>query len=335
MKKFLAFVFVLIAVLSAIVYIKIPKYHEINSVGFIFPDSIHDQTWSTEGYKAMLDIVQEYDTNFYIQENIDTDDKTRVILNQLMQRDVSIVYGQGSQYEKLFNEYAVKYPKVHFVFTNGKSEHKNVTALNIEAYSMGFFAGYLASHESKTHNVGVIGAFDYQPEIIGFRDGAHFENDRTVVQATFVKTWGYHSDATLITKKMIENDVDIFYPAADGINTEVMGVVKDYDRKAIGYISDQSYLGDYVIASTIQDISKLYQDIAKDYSEGRLVGGTKYFGMRDDVTGVKSFSPLVTSETEEKMNQIMEDYIIKDVLPNGKKTPKYKDNSYIETNDIQ
>ncbi|WP_414043614.1 BMP family ABC transporter substrate-binding protein [Macrococcus sp. EM39E] len=335
MKKFLAFVFVLIAVLSAIVYIKIPKYHEINSVGFIFPDSIHDQTWGTEGYKAMLDIVQEYDTNFYIQENIDTDDKTRVILNQLMQRDVSIVYGQGSQYEKLFNEYAVKYPKVHFVFTNGKSEHKNVTALNIEAYSMGFFAGYLASHESKTHNVGVIGAFDYQPEIIGFRDGAHFENDRTVVQATFVKTWGYHSDATLITKKMIENDVDIFYPAADGINTEVMGVVKDYDRKAIGYISDQSYLGDYVIASTIQDISKLYQDIAKDYSEGRLVGGTKYFGMRDDVTGVKSFSPLVTSETEEKMNQIMEDYIIKDVLPNGKKTPKYKDNSYIETNDIQ
>lgn len=331
MKKFLAFVFVLIAVLGTIVYIKIPKYHEINSVGFIFPDSIHDQTWGTEGYKAMLDIVQEYDATFFIQEAIDTDDKTRVILDQFMERDVSIVYGQGSQYEKLFNEYAVKYPKVHFVFTNGESKHKNVTALNIEAYSMGFFAGYLASHESKTHNVGVIGAFESQPEIKGFRDGVHFENKDTILQGTYVKTWGYHSDASLITKRMIENDVDIFYPAADGINSEVMSVVKDYNRKAIGYISDQRYLGDFVIASTIQDISQLFQDVAKDYTEGRLVGGTKYFGMKDKITGLNSYSPLVNSETQEKIEQLIEEFEQTGVLPNGKKIPKYDNDVYIES----
>lgn len=331
MKKFLVFLVVLITVLGTIVYYRIPKYHEINSVGFIFPESINDQTWGTEGYKAVLDIVQDYDTNFYIQENIDNEEKTKLVLNEFLHRDVSIIYGQGSMYEKIFNEYAKKYPDVHFVFTNGKSKHKNVSALNVEAYSMGFFAGYLASHESKTHKIGVIGAFDYQPEIKGFMDGAYYENKKTIIQASFVKTWEYNNDVGVITKKMIENDVDVFYPAADGINSEVMGIVKDYDRKAIGYITDQSYLGDFVLASTEQDISKLYQDIAREYSEGRLIGGTKYYGMKDNITSLHGYSPLVTSSTIEKMDKLIEEYKKTGKLPNGKKAPENNVNVYLES----
>lgn len=330
MKKFLVFLVVLFTVLGTIVYFKIPKYNEINSVGFIFPDSINDQTWGTEGYKAVLDIVQEYDSNFYIQENIDNEEKTKLVLNELLDRDVSIIYGQGSMYEKVFNDYAQKYPDVHFVFTNGVSKHKNVSALNIEAYSMGFFAGYLASRESKSHKIGVIGAFDYQPEIKGFMDGAYYENKKTIIQASFMKTWEYNIDVGVITKKMIENDVDVFYPAADGINSEVMGIIKEYDRKAIGYITDQSYLGDFVLASTVQDISKLYQDIAREYSEGRLAGGTKFYGMKDKISELHGYSPLVSSSTIEKMDRLIEEYKRTDKLPNGKTTPKNDINAYLE-----
>lgn len=330
MKKFLVFLVVLFTVLGTIVYFKIPKYNEINSVGFIFPDSINDQTWGTEGYKAVLDIVQEYDSNFYIQENIDNEEKTKLVLNELLDRDVSIIYGQGSMYEKVFNDYAQKYPDVHFVFTNGVSKHKNVSALNIEAYSMGFFAGYLASRESKSHKIGVIGAFDYQPEIKGFMDGAYYENKKTIIQASFMKTWEYNIDVGVITKKMIENDVDVFYPAADGINSEVMGIIKEYDRKAIGYITDQSYLGDFVLASTVQDISKLYQDIAREYSEGRLAGGTKFYGMEDKISELHGYSPLVSSSTIEKMDRLIEEYKRTDKLPNGKTTPKNDINAYLE-----
>lgn len=330
MKKFLVFLVVLFTVLGTIVYFKIPKYNEINSVGFIFPDSINDQTWGTEGYKAVLDIVQEYDSNFYIQENIDNEEKTKLVLNELLDRDVSIIYGQGSMYEKVFNDYAQKYPDVHFVFTNGVSKHKNVSALNIEAYSMGFFAGYLASRESKSHKIGVIGAFDYQPEIKGFMDGAYYENKKTIIQASFMKTWEYNIDVGVITKKMIENDVDVFYPAADGINSEVMGIIKEYDRKAIGYITDQSYLGDFVLASTVQDISKLYQDIAREYSEGRLAGGTKFYGMEDKISELHGYSPLVSSSTIEKMDRLIEAYKRTDKLPNGKTTPKNDINAYLE-----
>lgn len=330
MKKLILIISALIILIGTLIYIKMPKYQEIKSVGFIFPDSIHDQTWGTEGYKAVLDIVQQYDTNFYIQENINTDKETRVVLNQLIQRDVSIIYGQGSEYEKVFNEYAAKYPDIHFVFMNGKSLHKNVTALNIEAYSMGFFAGYLASRESKTHQVGVIGAFDYQPEIKGFMEGARFENRNTVIQASFVKTWGYHSDAGLIAKKMIENKVDIFYPAADGINNDVMSIVKEYNRKAIGFITDQSYLGDFVIASTMHDISKLYQDIARDYTKGVLTGGTKYYGMQDDIAALKMNAPMVDAKTETKIKSLIDNYKATNRLPNGRKVDKDKKNSYIE-----
>lgn len=322
MKNFLAFVVALVLILGTIVYIKIPDYQDINSVGFIFPDSIHDQTWGTEGYKAMLDIVQKYDTNFYIQENINTESETRRVLEQFINRDVSIIYGQGSEYEHLFNEYAKNYPKTHFVFTNGVSKYKNVTALNIEAYSLGFFAGYFASHESKTKQIGIIGAFDDQPEIQGFKDGAHYENKQTVVQAAFVETWSYSSLAAPLAKKMIQNEVDIIYPAADGINSEVMQTVKDYNKKAIGYISDQSYLGDFVLVSTMQDISTLYQEVALSYSEGRLVGGTQKYSMKDKIAKLSDFSPLVSNKTVEHMNELIDEYLKTGKLPNGKKPPQ-------------
>ncbi|MCU7556417.1 BMP family ABC transporter substrate-binding protein [Macrococcus capreoli] len=333
MKNFLIFLFVFLTILGAIVYMRLPSYKTINSVGFVFPYSIHDQTWGTEGYKAVLNIVQEYDTNFYIQENIDSDQQTRVVLDQLIDRDVSIIYGQSSRYEKIFNEYAEKYPNVHFVFTNGQSQHKNVTALNLEAYSMGFFAGYIASHESASHKIAVIAAFEDQPEVKGYIDGAHYENEKTQVQTKFVKTWGYHKDASLITKNMIKQKVDVFYPAADGINSEVMNVVKEYDRKAIGYISDQSYLGDFVIASTVQDISHLYQSIAKDYSEGRLKGGTYFYGMKDNISGLSGYSPLVNSATSQKMERLIKQYKSTGMLPNGKKSLQTEDDIYKYKND--
>lgn len=107
----------------------------------------------------------------------------------------------------------------------------------------------------------------------------------------------------------------LFIQAADGTNRDVMEVVK-VNQKAIGYISDQRYLGDFVIGSTTQNISKLYSDIADDYYEQRLKGGNKLYGMKDDITDLTGISSTVDKQFIDKLEEGIRTYKATNVLPN-------------------
>lgn len=311
------------------IYSFMPKYQEINSVGYLSKESIHDQTWGTEGYKGILNIIQTHDANFFIQENLKTDRAVMDTIRQFAERDVNIIYGQGSEFEAVFNQAAVKYPKMHFVFLNGESRAKNVSSLNIEGYAMGFFGGMLAAHESKTKVLGIVGAFRGQPEIDGFIDGAYYEDKSIKVKSKYVNTWGYNRDAQTYTIELIDKEhADVIYPAADGTNRDVMEVVKARNKKAIGYISDQSYLGDFVIGSTTQNISKLYSDIADDYYEQRLKGGNKKYGMNNNITNLE-ISKAVDEVYAKALESDIQRFKVTGILPNKKFPQKYQDGAYL------
>ncbi|UBH09284.1 BMP family ABC transporter substrate-binding protein [Macrococcus armenti] len=330
MKYKITLFIIVIALVSLCIYSFLPKHQEIKSVGYLSTESIHDQTWGTEGYKGVLNIIQMYDANFYIQENLKSDQAIMDAIDQFAARDVSIVYGQGSEFQNIFNKAAKKYPKMHFVFLNGKSKAKNVSALNIEGYAMGFFGGMLAAHESKTKVLGVVGAFKGQPEIDGFIDGAKYEHKETKVIVKYVNTWGYSRDAQKYTLELIKsNYADVIYPAADGTNRDVMEVVKVNHKKAIGYISDQRYLGDFVIGSTTQNISKLYSDIAEDYYEHNLIGGNKLYGMGNEIADLTGITQSVDKDFVNKLDDSIRAFKVTNILPNKKMPPTYNNNAYI------
>lgn len=330
MKYKITLLITVISIIGFCIYSFLPKHQPIKSIGYLSMESIHDQTWGTEGYKGVLNIIQMYDTNFFIEENLKSDQAIMNAIDQFAARDVSIVYGQGSEFQNIFNKAAKKYPKMHFVFLNGKSKAKNVSAINIEGYAMGFFGGMLAAHESKSKVLGVVGAFKGQPEIEGFIDGAKYEHKETKVITKYVNTWGYNRDAQQYTLDLIKkDDADVIYPAADGTNRDVMEVVKVNHKKAIGYISDQRYLGDFVIASTTQNISKLYSDIANDYYDERLNGGNKLYGMKDDITDLTGISNTVDKQFIDKLDGDIRTYKVTNVLPNKKRPPQYSNEAYL------
>ncbi|MDJ1109078.1 BMP family ABC transporter substrate-binding protein [Macrococcus caseolyticus] len=317
------------ALIVLCIYSFIPKHQEIRSVAYLSKESVHDQTWGTEGYKGLLNIIQTYDANFFIQENLKSDKAVMDTIRQFAERDVNIIYGQSSEFESVFNLAAVKYPKMHFVFLNGESRAKNVSSLNIEGYAMGFFGGMLAAHESKTKVLGIVGAFKGQPEIDGFIDGAHYEEKSAKVRTKYIKTWGYNGDAQACTIGLIDKEhADVIYPAADGTNRDVMKIVKARNKKAIGYISDQSYLGDFVIGSTTQNISKLYLDIADDYYEQRLKGGTQKYGMKNNITDLK-ISKSVDEVYVKKLKSDIQRFKVTGILPNKKLPPVYQESAYL------
>lgn len=78
---------------------------------------------------------------------------------------------------------------------------------------MGFFGGMVASHMTKTNKIGIIAAFEWQPEVEGFYEGAIFENGDVEVDIKYVGQWDDDGTALKILGKMMRIDrIDEYGP---------------------------------------------------------------------------------------------------------------------------
>ncbi|ULG72637.1 BMP family ABC transporter substrate-binding protein [Macrococcus brunensis] len=325
MKK-ISLLVALVAILLVTIFFYSRPQHRLTTIGFLFPDSMYDQTWGTEGYKGMLEIAQSYETAFFYEQNINTNEEIKTAVKRMADRNVQVLYGQGMEFSDAFNEVAAKYPDIHFVVFNGESKADNVTIINIDAYTMGYFGGMTAAHHSKTGHIGVIGSFKSQPEIEGFKDGAIFENKNIKLHEYYVKTFSYDSRGTDIAENFIKNKkVDVLFPAGDGINADIMSYARDHDTNVIGFISDQSNYGPQVLMSTQVKIPAAYVKVAKLYEEGNLKGGKLDWGIKENLVGVGKLSRRMDNQFTTQLKKDLAHYKETNLLPSGETPPAEHD----------
>jgi transcriptional activator of comK gene len=286
------------------------------SVGLLVPETINDQVWGTKGYKGMLKIQSKFDIDVFYKEDMRTQAIVDRAVEEFNQKGVNLIFGHGNEYAEYFNHLAKKYPNIHFVSFNGDAKEKNTTSLNFNAYAMGFFGGMVAGHMTKTDHVGILAAFEWQPEVEGFYEGAVFENKDVDVTISYVGNWDDDHKAMVLLDNMLKENSDIVYPAGDGYNVPVIEKIKEKGKYAIGFVTDQSDLGEStVLTSTVQHVDKLYEIVAKQFVNGNLKSGNAYFDFQDGVITLGKFSPLVDKEFRQKLDSHIQTYIEKGKLP--------------------
>jgi transcriptional activator of comK gene len=282
---------------------------ELQKVGLLVPETVNDQVWGTKGFKGMLKIQSKFNVDVFYKEGMNSESVVERAVKEFDQKGVNLIFGHGSEYAEYFNNISKEYPKIHFVSFNGDAKNSNTTSLNFEAHAMGFFGGMVAAHMSKEHRVGVLAAYEWQPEIEGFYQGALAENKSTNVSIEYVGNWDDGKKAVQLVDHMIENGVDVIYPAGDGFNVPVIERVKERGMYVIGYVSDQSDLGEStVLTSTIQQVDTLYEKVADQYNNGKLKSGNLSFDFQDNVISLGKYSPLVNKEFIQKLNKQIEKY---------------------------
>ncbi len=282
---------------------------KLQKVGLLVPETVNDQVWGTKGFKGMLRIQSKFNTDVYYKEGMNSEPVVKRAVKEFSQKGVNLIFGHGSEYAEYFNDISKDYPKIHFVSFNGDAKNKNTTSLNFKGHAMGFFGGMVAAHMSKRHNVGILAAYEWQPEVEGFYQGALAENKNTNVDIEYVGNWDDEKKAIELVDHMMKKGVDVVYPAGDGFNVPVIENVKEHGLYVIGYVSDQSDLGENtVLTSTIQQVDKLYELVAKQYNENHLKSGNLSFGFRDNVITLGKYSPLVNKNFRQKMNKQIEKY---------------------------
>jgi transcriptional activator of comK gene len=290
---------------------------EIEKVGLLVPETINDQVWGTEGYRGLLRIQSRFNIDVFYKEGMNSEALVEAAVKEFDENGVNLIYGHGNEYAVYFNHISEKYPDIHFISFNGDAKHENTTSLNFDAYAMGFFGGMVAAHMTQTNHLGVIAAFEWQPEVEGFYEGATFYNNEVEVEIYYVGHWDNDEKAMQILDGLLSRGADVIYPAGDGYNIPVIERVKEKGLYVIGYVSDQSDMGEStVLTSTVQHVDVLYELVASKFNEKSLESGNLYFDIPDGVISLGEFSPIVDNEFKEVIHQHINTYKATGKLPN-------------------
>lgn len=289
---------------------------QVQKVGLLLEDTIDDQGWNSKGYQGLLNIHANMNTEVMFREDMNTEDKVHSAVTEFVENDVNLIFGHGRIFADFFTDLGKQYPDVHFVSFNGDVEGENVTSLHFDSYAMGFFAGMVASAMTETGDVGVIAAFPWQPEVEGFGDGAKIGHSSTQVHVSFVGDWTDNEQALEYFKELQKKKVDVIYPTGDGYHVKIIEEAKKEGLFAIGYVGDQSDLGEStVLTSTIQHVDHLYELVADQYSKHELKSGNVSYDFQDGVISLGRFSPKVPEDIRAKIEEAVKTYIETGELP--------------------
>ncbi len=290
---------------------------QIQNVGMLLDSAIEGNAWNESGYNGLLRIEEEFDTEIFYKENINTEEEIRNAVDELVQDGVNLIFGHSSVYGNYFSELSRYYPDVHFVYFNGGIYSENVTSLNFNSHAMGFFGGMVAGEMTETNKVGVIAAFLWQPEIEGFFEGVNYQNPDVVVEMDYIKSWNDKEAAMSMYEQMKANDVDVFYPIGDAYSEDIIKQVEADGLYAVGYVKDQLEIApDAVLTSTIQHVDKLYEITARNFHKGKLKGDILTFDFQDEVISLGEFNEDIPEDFQDYIHETVEAYIDTSLLPN-------------------
>ncbi|NGP44561.1 BMP family ABC transporter substrate-binding protein [Bacillaceae bacterium SIJ1] len=286
-------------------------------VGMLVPGTIGDQSWGNEGYEALMHLQTNMDAEVFYKEGMTEKADVKTALQEFEHAGVELVFAHGQEYSALLREMYSQFPSIHFVIFNGLSNANNSTNIQFQSHAMGFFAGMTAAGVSESKKVGVIAAFEWQPEINGFFEGANFSDNAVEVFVRYTNHWDDSAQALNILDRMIAEDVDVVYPAGDAFSVPIIQAMKEKNLYAIGYVSDQSDLGERtVLTSTIQDIEHVYEMAVQLYTEDKLISGTIGVDFQEGAIRLGSFSPVVPGRLQEEVNDAVERYKETGLMPN-------------------
>lgn len=290
---------------------------KIQRVGLLVENSIQEETWAKRGYEGLLNIGDTYNVDVYYKEGIKTEQETIRAVDEFVRNGVNLIYGHSSIYGKYFIDIANAYPDVHFVYFNGGYRANNVTSLNFNAHAMGFFGGMVAGEMTKTNQVGIIAAYEWQPEIEGFYEGVKYQNQEASVYMNVVNDWDDKDIALDMYEKMRSKNADVIYPTGDSFSSKVIQQAGRDQIYAIGYVRDQSDIDkSAVLTSTMQDVGRLYEWTAEQFNKGKLKGEVITFDFQDEAISLGKFNPDIPEDFQKMIQEDIDNYIETGLLPN-------------------
>ncbi|MBD8067976.1 BMP family ABC transporter substrate-binding protein [Bacillus sp. PS06] len=292
------------------------------TVGIMLSDvGLGDQSFSDMAFTGLERARDELGIEFNYME-LDEDNSYEKGLTTLVEENHDLVVGLGFAMQEDLEKVAAAYPNQRFLFIDGVSELENVHSITFKEGEGSYLVGVLAALASKTNTYGFIGGMEGVDVIerfrVGFEQGVKRIDPEGTIYVDYTNDFGDLKKGEVIANKMMDNDVDMIYPAAglSGLGAIHATAVKE-DIFAFGVDTDQFFFAENtVVSSMLKNVDVvIFQALNELKTEGTLLEKHMELGLKENGVGLAPIRNIaITPEIEEELEKAKQDII------NGKVT---------------
>ncbi len=285
-----------------------------------------DKAFNDMQFNGMLMAKRNYDIKFIYDSPMSETDDFQVIEGLIKKKAKVVILGGGFHMVDPLDSLATLYPDIKFVILDDKAKnyYPNVASIMFKQNEGSFLVGALAALESKTNHIAMIGAINI--DIIndfyeGYKAGAKYINPNINVSVRYIADYNDETSpfanpqrAYKIAESLYKNsNVDIIYQVAAGSGLGVFNAAKQFKKYAIGVDSDQDYLAEtYILTSMMKRLDIGINMIIGNILEGKFENKPYKLGLKENgisLSEMKFTKEMINADTLQKLKSIESDII--------------------------
>ncbi|HAP43313.1 MAG: hypothetical protein A2087_11140 [Spirochaetes bacterium GWD1_61_31] len=285
-------------------------------VGF---GGLNDRAFNDLHFNGMVQARKDYGIEFEYRVPVDENDFSSPMQELIDGGCTVIIAGAGFFMMDAVASMAERYPDIIFILddTEAIAYPPNVSSITYRQNEGSFMAGALAALISSSGKVATLGAMNVpviNDFMVGFAAGARQAVPEIVVMEDYIHdhlanaygeshAWNAPRTSYDLAAGMYDAGCDIIFQVAGGSGMGIFLAAQKYGRYAIGVDSDQDYLLEgSILTSMMKKVDKGVLFIINEYLDGRLENRNYPLGLAEDGVGLTDMiytGHLITPEIRE------------------------------------
>lgn len=298
----LVLVFLVLATLIPMASASAPQQEEKFKVAFVYVAPIGDLgwTWAHEQGRLMVEEVfgDKVETTYI--ENVPEGPEAERVIRDFAQKGYNMIFTTSFGFMDPTITVAQEFPNIYFEHCSGYKTAENVATYFGRMYQPRYLSGLVAGSMTKANKIGYVAAYPI-PEVVrginAFTLGVRAANPKATVHVVWTNTWYDPIKEKEAADALLDEGCDIIAQHQD--TTEPQKAAQERGIYSVGYDSDmRAFVGDSVLTSPVWNWGIYYVRRVKEAMEGTWKSEAYWGGMKEGMTRLAPFSPLVPPEVQ-------------------------------------
>ncbi|MBQ8315423.1 MAG: BMP family ABC transporter substrate-binding protein [Lachnospiraceae bacterium] len=283
------------------------KKKEAKKVGLIITGSIDEQGWNNAHYQGVRYACDKLGAELLIKEYVPEETSScTAAVHELVKEGASMIILSSYAYPTLVKELIQSYPDVAFYGISAEYYAENMTSYFGRMYQARYLAGVLAGRMTKSNFIGYVAAMpndEVNRGINAFTLGVRSVNPEAQVNVIWTYSWDDREKEEAATKRLIEEmnaDLITYHQNQHFVaaTADAAGVY------SIGYNESEEGLSERYLTATVWNWKELYYKIVRELFMGETNSVKRHwFGIETGAVGLGEYSPLVTEELRQELEE--------------------------------
>ena len=275
---------------------------------------LNDRGFNQLAFQGLKRAKEELGVQIRVAESKSSSDYVPNYASLARQR-YDLIIGVGFAQGDAIATAAKRFPHTRFAIidvdqTTLKGKPPNLLGVLFREEQAGYLAGVLAalSVKSSPPIVGSVGGFKEPPVdrfIAGYQAGAKYEKPDIQTLNGYSSDWDDQAKCKELALNEIAQGATVVFQVAGGCGLGALDAAREKGVWGIGVDADQSFLGKYVLTSSIKRVDEAVFRIIRSVTDGTWRGGRNVtFGLAEHGVGLGTISPQVPESARRKLEDV-------------------------------